>query len=92
MPRLHARALRHRVRKVVQDCLEYCSPYAIEFGADRIAAAYWNEHDPGATKPLASESNIAYRSSVQRHGWRSINPLQKKNPCGVGRSPIEPMR
>jgi len=22
-------------------------PYAIEFGADRIAAAYWNEHDPG---------------------------------------------
>ena len=21
-------------------------PYAIEFGADRIAAAYWNEHDP----------------------------------------------
>jgi hypothetical protein len=22
-------------------------PYAIEFGADRIAAAYWSEHDPG---------------------------------------------
>jgi len=22
-------------------------PYAIEFGADRIAASYWNEHDPG---------------------------------------------
>lgn len=22
-------------------------PYAIEFGADRIAAAYWEEHDPG---------------------------------------------
>src|ERR1700733_4546567 len=22
-------------------------PYALEFGADRIAAAYWNEHDPG---------------------------------------------
>ena len=22
-------------------------PYAIEFGADRIAAAYWNEHDRG---------------------------------------------
>ncbi len=22
-------------------------PYSIEFGADRIAAAYWNEHDPG---------------------------------------------
>lgn len=22
-------------------------PYAMEFGADRIAAAYWNEHDPG---------------------------------------------
>jgi hypothetical protein len=22
-------------------------PYAIEFGADRIAAAYWNEHDAG---------------------------------------------
>lgn len=22
-------------------------PYAIEFGADRIAAAYWNERDPG---------------------------------------------
>jgi hypothetical protein len=21
-------------------------PYALEFGADRIAAAYWNEHDP----------------------------------------------
>ena len=21
-------------------------PYAIEFGADRIAAAYWKEHDP----------------------------------------------
>lgn len=46
-------------------------PYAIEFGADRIAASYWNDHDPGV---------IAHQRSVFRG-----NPAQLCEPGTGGR-------
>ncbi len=48
---VHHWVIVHEMGHWVQACRgiteKTAKPYAIEFGADRIAAAYWNEHDPG---------------------------------------------